>query len=196
MLIGVSLGPGDPELLTLKAIRVIREADEVIVPGENAERLVKPYREPRVVEFPMGKGREVAKKLAEELVNRIERENIAFCCIGDVLLYSTFSELVEEILKLKPDAKIEIVPGISVVFSALALTRTFVKRSLLITTNFEEEVVAVMKAKKSGEIAEKLREMGFKELKFVERLFMDGQKISDEIPIEANYFSLILGVKR
>ncbi|MCS7130356.1 MAG: precorrin-2 C(20)-methyltransferase [Archaeoglobaceae archaeon] len=196
MLIGVSLGPGDPELLTLKAIRVIKEADEVIVPGENAEKLVKPYREPRVVEFPMGKGREVAKRLAIELVDRIEREKIAFCCIGDALLYSTFSELAEEVLKLNKNAKIEIVPGISVVFSALALTKTFVKKSLLITTNFEEEVVAVMKAKKSGEIAEKLREMGYKEMKFVERLFMDGQKISTDIPKEADYFSLILGVKR
>lgn len=196
MLIGVSLGPGDPELLTLKAIRVIKEADEVIVPGENAERLVRQFRDPRIVEFPMGKGREVARKLAEELVERIRKEKIAFCCIGDAVLYSTFSELAEEVLKLDPSAEIEIVPGISVVFSALAITKTFVKKSMLITTDFEEEVIAVMKAKKSGEIAEKLRNMGFTELKFIEKLFMEGQKVSKEIPTEASYFSLILGVKR
>lgn len=196
MLYGVSLGPGDPELLTLKAIRVLKEADEVIVPGENAEKLVRKFREPRIVEFPMGKGQEVARKLAKELVERIKKETIAFCCIGDAVLYSTFSELAEEVLKLDPSAEIEIVPGVSVVFSALAMTRTFVKKSLLITTNFEEEVIAVMKAKRSGEIAEKLRAMGFTELKFVEKLFMEGQRISKEIPNEADYFSLILGVKR
>ncbi|MEM1670723.1 MAG: SAM-dependent methyltransferase [Archaeoglobaceae archaeon] len=196
MLYGVSLGPGDPELLTLKAIRVLKEANEVIVPGENAEKLVRQFREPRIVEFPMGKGQEVARKLAEELVERIKKEKIAFCCIGDAVLYSTFSELAEEVLKLDPSAEIEIVPGVSVVFSALAMTRTFVKKSLLITTNFEEEVIAVMKAKRSGEIAEKLRAMGFTELKFVERLYMEGQRISKEIPNEADYFSLILGVKR
>ncbi|MEM0302186.1 MAG: SAM-dependent methyltransferase [Archaeoglobaceae archaeon] len=196
MLYGVSLGPGDPELLTLKAIRVLKEANEVIVPGENAEKLVRRFREPRIVEFPMGKGQEVARKLAEELVERIKKEKIAFCCIGDAVLYSTFSELAEEVLKLDPSAEIEIVPGVSVVFSALAMTRTFVKKSLLITTNFEEEVIAVMKAKRSGEIAEKLRAMGFTELKFVERLYMEGQRISKEIPNEADYFSLILGVKR
>ncbi|MDI9643344.1 MAG: SAM-dependent methyltransferase [Archaeoglobales archaeon] len=196
MLYGVSLGPGDPELLTLKAIRVLKEANEVIVPGENAEKLVRQFREPRIVEFPMGKGQEVARKLAEELVERIKKEKIAFCCIGDAVLYSTFSELAEEVLKLDPSAEIEIVPGVSVVFSALAMTRTFVKKSLLITTNFEEEVIAVMKAKRSGEIAEKLRAMGFTELKFVEKLFMEGQRISKEIPNEADYFSLILGVKR
>ncbi|MEM2191320.1 MAG: SAM-dependent methyltransferase [Archaeoglobaceae archaeon] len=196
MLYGVSLGPGDPELLTLKAIRVLKEANEVIVPGENAEKLVRRFREPRIVEFPMGKGQEVARKLAKELVERIKKETIAFCCIGDAVLYSTFSELAEEVLKLDPSAEIEIVPGVSVVFSALAMTRTFVKKSLLITTNFEEEVIAVMKAKRSGEIAEKLRAMGFTELKFVEKLFMEGQRISKEIPNEADYFSLILGVKR
>ncbi|MEM1752645.1 MAG: SAM-dependent methyltransferase, partial [Archaeoglobaceae archaeon] len=49
MLYGVSLGPGDPELLTLKAIRVLKEANEVIVPGENAEKLVRRFREPRIV---------------------------------------------------------------------------------------------------------------------------------------------------
>lgn len=196
MLIGVSLGPGDPELLTLKAIRVLKEADEVIVPGENAEKIVKQFREPRIVEFPMGKGREVAKKLAKELVERIRKEKIAFCCIGDAVLYSTFSELAEEVLKLDPNARIEIVPGVSVVFSALAMTRTFVKKSLLITTDFEDEVIAVMKAKRSSEIAEKLRALGFTELKFVEKLFMEGQKISEEIPKDASYFSLIIGVKK
>lgn len=196
MLIGVSLGPGDPELMTLKAVRVIKEADEVIVPGENAEKLVKPYREPRLVEFPMGKGHEVAKKLAEEIAGRCRNEDIAFCCIGDALLYSTFSQLAEEVLKIEPNVELKIVPGVSVVFSALALTKIFVKKSLLITVDFEPEVVAVLKAKKSGEIAEKLRSMGYSELKFLERLHMEGQRISDEIPREADYFSLILGVKR
>ncbi|NHW23994.1 MAG: precorrin-2 C(20)-methyltransferase [Archaeoglobales archaeon] len=196
MLIGVSLGPGDPELLTLKAIRVIREADEVIAPGENAEKLIRPYRNPRVVEFPMGRGQEIAKRLAEEIADRCRREKIAFCCLGDAALYSTFSLLAEEVLKIAPDVEIEMVPGVSVVFSALAITKTFVKKSLLITVDFEPEVVAVLKAKRSGKIAEKLRKMGFEDLKFVERLHMKGQKISDIVPEEAEYFSLVLGVKR
>ncbi|MDK2795944.1 MAG: precorrin-2/cobalt-factor-2 C20-methyltransferase [Archaeoglobaceae archaeon] len=196
MLTGVSLGPGDPELITLKALRVIREADEVIVPGENAGKIVRAYREPKVVEFPMGRGHEVAKRLAEEIADRCRREKIAFCCLGDAALYSTFSILAEEVLKIAPDVEVEIIPGVSVVFSALALTKTFVKKSLLITVDFEPEVVAVLKAKNSKEIAGKLREMGYEDLKFIERLHMDGQRVSDEIPNEASYFSLILGVKR
>lgn len=194
MLIGVSLGPGDPELLTLKAVRIIKEADEVIVPGEMAAKLVRFYREPRIVEFPMGKGKEVAKRLAEEIVQR-KKEKIAFCCLGDVSLYSTFSQLFDEVLKLDPNFEVVLIPGVSSVFAALSETKIFVRKSLLITTNFEEEVVAIMKAKKSLKIVEKLKKMGYNKIVLVERLFMENEKIHYEIPKEADYFSILLGVK-
>ena len=40
ILYGVGVGPGDPELMTLKAVRMIREADVVAVPGEHAKDTV------------------------------------------------------------------------------------------------------------------------------------------------------------
>ncbi|MEM0332653.1 MAG: precorrin-2 C(20)-methyltransferase [Archaeoglobaceae archaeon] len=196
MLYGVSLGPGDVELLTFKAVRIIREADEVIVPGEVAAGIVRGFREPKIVEFPMGKGREVAKKLASEIVERCARERIAFCCLGDATLYSTFSQLAEEVLKLNPKVEIEIVPGVSSVFAALAKMKVFVTKSILITTDFEPEVVAVMKAKRSREISERLKKEGYGDIRIVQRLYMDGEKISEEIPDFADYLSIIVGVKR
>ena len=53
MLVGLGLGPGDPELLTLRAVRLIREADAVFVPGRLAKTLVAPYRDAEVLDFPM-----------------------------------------------------------------------------------------------------------------------------------------------
>ena len=53
MLIGLGLGPGDKELLTLRAVRLLRSADTVFVPGNMAKGLVDDYCEPVVLDFPM-----------------------------------------------------------------------------------------------------------------------------------------------
>jgi precorrin-2 methylase len=53
MLIGLGLGPGDPELLTLKAIKKLEESDKVFVPGKLALELVSPYTDAEILDFPM-----------------------------------------------------------------------------------------------------------------------------------------------
>ncbi len=195
MLYGVSLGLC-ADHLTLRALEVIEGADEVIVPGEMAAKIVGAFREPRIVEFPMGRGREVAAKLAAELADRCVDEDIAFCCIGDATLYSTFSHLAEEVLRLNPGVEVEIVPGVSSVSTALAKLRIFIRSGLLVTTDPKEtpDVVAVLKAKRAAELAETLKSSGFKVL-IAERLFMEGEKLGGEIPELADYFSVLVGVR-
>ncbi len=53
MLVGIGLGPGSPDLLTLAAIKALRESEKVFVPGKMASELVEPYAKAQILEFPM-----------------------------------------------------------------------------------------------------------------------------------------------
>ncbi len=192
MLYGVGIGL-TREHLTLEATRVIEKVDEVIVPGKMAYDIVKDIREPRVVEFPMGGSEEIVKNLAKEIASRANEE-IAFCCIGDPVFYSTFHHLVEELKKIKPNAEIRIIPGISSISAALALTETFISNSAMISTpNFDEaEVAVILKVKNPREAERKLRDMGFREFFLLERMFMDGEAFYDKMPEKSSYFSVLV----
>lgn len=125
ILYGVGVGPGDPELITLKAVRVLQSVDIVVAPGKErsiALEIAKPYVQGDVIElrFPMGlSGAERERALDEnERVLRgflNEGKKIAFITLGDPMTYSTFAYMAE---RLK-DFQIEIVPGINS-FSAAA----------------------------------------------------------------------------
>ncbi len=52
-MIGISLGPGDPELLTFKAAAALKRCTKVFVPGEMAAELARPFSNPEILEFPM-----------------------------------------------------------------------------------------------------------------------------------------------
>jgi precorrin-2/cobalt-factor-2 C20-methyltransferase len=133
-LFAVGVGPGDPELITLKALRLIEDADVVFVPkgrkaGESlalsiAEQ-VADVKGKRVeeVHFPMQKGsqREALLPEAKRLLGILEGgANVVFLTLGDPLLYSTFFHLYDAIMSLDKDVRIEIVPGVTSVTAAAA----------------------------------------------------------------------------
>lgn len=134
--IGVGLGPGDPELVSLKALRIMQQADVVIVPkakqggDSRALAIARPHLPPqcRIVEqvLPMSSDRSVleaawidAATLA--IAEAKQGRTVAYLVLGDALLYSTWSYVIREIHLQKPTIPTETIPGITAMAACAAL---------------------------------------------------------------------------
>ena len=131
-LIGVGMGPGDPELVTVQAVRTLREADRVVAPSTaldavgRAESIVRQACPEVAVErlaFEMTAGRARLAALAAA-ADRVAAcldggERVAFVTLGDPNVYSTFPTLVAAVRDRRPVTEVATVPGITA-FQALA----------------------------------------------------------------------------
>ena len=129
LLTGVGVGPGDPELVTVKGVNALREAAVVVVPvmedggTGRAEATVLHYVDPakvvRVV-FALNERsdrdrRERAWDAAGRRVAGLlgEHGSVAFATIGDPNVYSTFTYLAQTVAELVPGTDVRTVPGIT-----------------------------------------------------------------------------------
>jgi precorrin-2/cobalt-factor-2 C20-methyltransferase len=132
----VGVGPGDPELLTRKAERILRRVDVVCAPTGAAEAasyalsIVEPFldrarQEVLVRTFPMSRDEAELQPFweaaAAEVAERVRAgQEVAFVTIGDPLLYSTFLYLWRIFRERYPEIPVEIVPGITSLGAAAA----------------------------------------------------------------------------
>ena len=124
---GIGLGPGDPELLTLKALHTIQRADYIFVPKSDSKEdslaleIVKDYvKGKRVIEqvYPMTKDKETLNtawlKAAEEIHTEVKNGyNVVYLTLGDPMTFSTYIYLLRHLNAMLPEQTIHTIPGIT-----------------------------------------------------------------------------------
>lgn len=135
--IGIGVGPGDPELITIKAVKALKAVDVIFVPKSHANRpsmalrmvkqiLAEREKPAEVLElvFPMTKNELNNRKLWVEnaaiVAEKAKKGDVAFITLGDPMLYSTFLYLYECVKETYPEIELEIIPGVTSVTAAAA----------------------------------------------------------------------------
>lgn len=223
ILYGVGVGPGDPELLTVKARRILSQADVIAVPdkgsGEKtALNIVKDYIQDKPLHTcaaPMVRDQAVLDRvrdsIAAELCGLLEEgKTVAFITLGDPSIYSTYLYIHRRVLAAGYEAKM--VPGVpSFCAVAAQLGDGLCEGSdrLLIVPASHRDVadclavdanLVFMKAgREIGALRRTLAERGLLDrAAMVENCGMDGERVFPrfaEAPKDSGYFSVVV-VKR
>ena len=201
MLIGISLGPGDPGLLTLKAAAALKECTKVFVPGEMAADLARSYTLPELLEFPMIEDQKeldrIWSKNADTVASYAAAGPTGFACIGDVNTFSTFSHLKRLIERSYPEIRIETIPGVGVVPALASRFDAALDRSFEVSDGSEVDAVIRIKATRPKKLEAELRRRGFEEFILGSRLFTAQERIiRGEMPEKSDYFSVLLARRR
>ena len=221
---GVGVGPGDPEYMTLKAVRLIKENDVIAVPGKVAKDAVAYKIAAAVVPeladkelvpiyMPMVKYRELidaehkkAAKLVESYLD--QGRNVVYITLGDSTIYCTFSYIQHY---LEADGyPVELVAGIPSFCAAAARLNTPLTEwdeplhVLPAVHKLEDDLalggnyVLMKSASQMAKVKDMLRRSGRKAV-MAENCTMENEKLYhsiDEIPDDAGYFSLIIAKEK
>lgn len=224
ILYGIGVGPGDPELLTLKAVRLLRECDVVMAPGEDVRESIAyqiavqavpeiAKKELVGVPMPMTRDKQVLQRAHERAVDLVtdileQGKTAAFLNLGDVTIYASFLYIHRGVLSR--GLRSELVNGVP----------SFCAAAARLGTGLVEGAQELHVLSQPGQIAEGLRLSGTKvimkmgknmeqakswlmasdaDVMMVERCGMTGERVFrsvDEIEEDAGYYSLVLVKER
>lgn len=219
-LYGVGVGPGDPELLTAKAIRILGECDVIAVPqsengGRTALEIASCYikdKPVRAFDMPMTHDRAARNASHDAAADAIcalldEGKNVAFLTLGDPTVYSTGWYVHKRVVSRGYDA--ELIPGVPSFCAAAAGSDAPCAETAKCCISFRLPTArsargwlfpgskVLMKAGRGVlRVREELRESGqLENAALVERCGMEGERLvydMDELREPSGYFSIIL----
>jgi precorrin-2/cobalt-factor-2 C20-methyltransferase len=220
ILYGVGVGPGDPELMTVKAIRMIQENEVIAVPGEDVKETVAykiavqaaPELEHKTllpIYMPMTHDKEEMQRWHEKGAAEMESylkegKNVVFLTLGDPTIYSTFSYL-QKIVE-SHGYTTSLVSGITSFCAAAARMNLplsewqeqlhIIPAVHQLDTKLEQpgNYVLMKSGRKMNQVKSILAESG-RDVVMVENCGMDNEHIYhsvEEIPDDAGYYSLII----
>lgn len=134
MLTAIGVGPGDPDLLTVKAVRAIREADIIMCPASGKDRpsialsvaapVIDESKNQEIIKliFPMTKDRDVLedvwKRNARIMAQTVlTGKRVVYLTVGDPYLYSTWIYMHRNLESSHPGMKITVIPGVVSIFT-------------------------------------------------------------------------------
>ncbi len=225
-LTGVGVGPGDPDLVTVKGVKVLQAADVVFVPvGEAgdpgyAERVVLAHTgSPRVrrLTFALSLDAAARKRSWDQAGSAVADVlagggHAAFATIGDPNLYSTFTYLAATVRALAPETTIDTVPGITALQDLAARSGTVIAEgtetvALLPFTAGAEKLATALRehdtvvAYKGGRLLPQVRDVlaqanRLDDAVFGAKLGLDGEQVGDLPAGNAPYLSTVIVARR
>lgn len=220
ILFGVGVGPGDPEEMTLKAVRTIRENQYIAVPGKEVRETVAykiavgavpelDEKELIPLYMPMIKDKEAIEKYHDEAADVVEGylkegKNVVFLTLGDPTIYSTYMYVHKRIKARGYQTKvISGIPSFCAAAARMDISLTEWNEELHVIPavhNIESDLnysgtrVLMKSARKMAQVKEKLAASAQK-VYMVEDCGMKTERIYTDvkdIPDEASYYSLII----
>jgi len=202
VLVGLGLGPGDPELLTLKAVRILKEADAVFVPGRLAHCLVAPYRDAEILDFPMTDDEAHIRSCMEKNAGRIAEVaasgTAVLALIGDPNFFSTYSRLCDVMGALYPGVVCRTEPGISSITAFAAVAGISLSEGFQVTERSDPRCRILLKVRRPRDTAQRLKKEGYDTFILVERMYLPDMRIyrDDALPETCDYLSILYAGRR
>jgi precorrin-2/cobalt-factor-2 C20-methyltransferase len=139
ILYGIGVGPGDPDLITIKAAKILNQVDIVFAAASTknnhslavniASKHIPDSTAVKMLRFPMTSDKDQTRRAWKEhsqtVIGELEKgQNVAFLTLGDSMTYSTYGYILKYVQTLAPHLEVQTVPGITSYQAAAARLNT------------------------------------------------------------------------